>query len=123
MLMLPSISAVEFNTAVEEQKTQLIEKLHSLYAKNILDLVKENPNNPVPQCFFGIIGLFAASIGVILGMLIRMSVLSISTTLDILIALTPLVLFIAYKIGKVGVVIASIIIVLTELLQQSEEEQ
>ena len=124
IMMLPSISAVEFKTAEEEQKTQLIENLQKIDTKNLLKMIKEkDPAAPVPKFFFGIFGLFAATIGVILGMLIRMSVLSVSTTLDIIIALMPFVLFIAYKIGKVGVVIASIIIVLNEFLQQIQEEQ
>jgi len=124
VLMLPSISAVEYKTAVEEQKTRLLENLQKIDTKNLLKMIEEkDPSIPVPQFFFGIFGIFAATIGVVLGMLIRMSVLSISTTLDILIALTPFVLFIAYKLGKVGVVIASIIIVLNELLQQSQDEQ
>lgn len=81
--------------------------------------LKENldENDPSPQ-FIGILGVI---LGIIAGLIVRIAVLSIATILDILIFLTPLMLLILYKLARMGITIAAIMIVLLKLTEDPNE--
>jgi hypothetical protein len=115
MLMLPSISAVEFNTAVEEQKTQLIEKLHSLEVKNFLDMIKQKvTNNPAPQC----IGILSIIIGLLVGIFSKTTVGIAVAVLGILAGIG----FSALKITLIITVIAAMVIIGTNIMNNEENQ-
>lgn len=51
LMMLPSISAVEFNTVVEANKSKLVEKIQSADIEELKDILKDNL--PLPSRIFG----------------------------------------------------------------------
>ena len=113
VLMLPSISAVEYKTAVEEQKTQLIEKLQKIDIKNLLNSIKEQDTyNSAPKC----IGVLSIIIGLLVGIFSK-------TTVGIAVAVLGVLAGIAFsgiKIGLIITVIMAMVIIGMRIMNNEE---
>lgn len=122
---LPSVSAIEFNELVNVNKSSIVDEFKNDNLRILFQKFKLNIDEKIDSQiidFLGAFGILSAAIGVIIGILARLSVLSFSTILDVFIALTPIVTFFAMKIAKAGIVIVSLIIVINEIITISQEE-
>ena len=115
IIMLPSISAVEFKTAEEEQKTQLIENLKKIDTKNLLKMIQEqDPNYVAPQC----IGVLSVIIGLLVGIFSKTTVGIAVATLGILAGIS----FSAFKIIVFLTVITAMVIIGARIMNNEENQ-
>jgi uncharacterized membrane protein len=115
IMMLPSISAVEFKTAEEEQKTQLIENLQKIDTKNLLKMIQEqDPSYVAPQC----IGVLSVIIGLLVGIFSKTTVGIAVATLGILAGIS----FSAFKIIVILTVITAMVIIGARIMNNEENQ-
>jgi len=115
VLMLPSISAVEYKTAVEEQKTRLLENLQKIDTKNLLKMIEEkDPYTSSPQC----IGILSIIIGLLVGVFSKSTVGIAVAVLGILAGIALSVL----KITLIITVITAMVIIGTSIMADEENQ-
>jgi len=113
--MLPSISAVEYKTAVEEQKTRLLENLQKIDTKNLLKMIEEkDPYTSSPQC----IGILSIIIGLLVGVFSKSTVGIAVAVLGILAGIALSVL----KITLIITVITAMVIIGTSIMADEENQ-
>ena len=113
VLMLPSISAVEYKTAVEEQKTRLLENLQNIDTKNILKMIEDkDPYASSPQC----IGILSIIIGLLVGIFSKSTVGIAVAVLGILAGISLSVL----KITLFITVITAMVIIGSSIMANEE---
>jgi len=115
VLMLPSISAVEYKTAVDEQKTRLLENLQKIDTKNLLKMIEENdPYASSPQC----IGILSIIIGLLVGVFSK-------STVGIAVAVLGILAGIGLSILKITLIITVIIamVIIGTSIMADEEDQ
>jgi hypothetical protein len=119
LTLAPSISAIEFNELIKTNKSVIIKEVKNQnlitffqYMKSLID------KNLVNQFIdvFSAFGILSGVLGLIIGIIVRLAVLTISTILDICIALIPIVLYFTMRVAKTALIIASFVIVILEVM-------
>lgn len=120
LLMLPSISAIQFNKAFEERQLIINESIKQNNLQSIIQNIKIKINDidPEPQ----IIGLLSLILGLIIGIL---SDMTIGISIAILGFFIGSILSIAKLLSKItifGVVIAAMIIIGLRIMELEEPD-
>lgn len=119
LALLPSISAIEFNEVIKTNKSSITNEFKNQNLITIFQKLKLKIDEKLENQFIDLLGAFgilSAVLGLIIGIIVRLAVLALSTLLDILIALTPIVLYLSMRVGKTAIIIASFVIVILEII-------
>ena len=119
LTLSPSISAIEFHELIKTNKSVITKEVINQNLITIFQYIKSKIDKNLENQFidvFSAFGLLSGVLGLIIGIIVRLAVLTISTILDICIALIPIVLYFTMRVAKTALIIASFVIVILEVM-------